>query len=608
MKAKRLASVFLAVCLVISVLSAAALAVDADALTDVRQTAWYYDDVKYVTAEEYFVGTSSTTFAPEAPMTRGMFMTVLARVDQAEVDNSVSMFADVQPNCYYTGAVTWAAEHRIAQGCGDGTFRPNDQITREQMCALLQRYAAACGVRTQIGAEKSFTDAASISSYAREAVAACTQWGLVTGYPDSSFCPGGSATRAQAAAVFHRLSGIVTCGTDFSAEQALSYVTEYSTFGIHRTGTDGDIATSNWVSDTLESFGVEAQLQELTFDRFDYERCEVTVGGTAIESFPFWFPQATGGTITAPLAVYDADNPAAMAGKIVCYAVPGLVTAANISTVARTAAESGAVGLIATTFSMQKHPWAQNAYEDWGEAMPLPAVIVSAQSKQALFAAAEAGKPASILIAGAVEKDAKAYNVIGKIDNGADKWVVITTPTSGWFTSYAERGGGVGLFLEFARVVSSWDTPYNFLFMANTGHELNFAGAHASQAAYAPAPEDVELWIHLGSAIGAAEPETLRGQYQYLGFSENMDETAMKYLGDIADVTVQNDKEALHTSELGKFIDMGYTTVGFYGANYDFHTVSDTDKGLGINPVKFTEIGENTMVLLYGMLMERTAG
>lgn len=172
--------------------------------TDVRTSDWFYEDVAFVYSEGIFSGTSAVTFSPNASMTRAMLVTVLYRLEGEPAVNGRSGFVDVTRNSYYEDAVTWAADNDIVNGTGNLTFSPNANVTREQMAAILYRYAQY--KRYHISASASltgFSDAASVSTYAKTPLSWAVAEGLVKG-TDGRLLPKGSATRAQVAAILHR--------------------------------------------------------------------------------------------------------------------------------------------------------------------------------------------------------------------------------------------------------------------------------------------------------------------------------------------------------------------------------------------------------------------
>lgn len=172
--------------------------------TDVHETDWFYNDVLFVYEEGLFAGTSDTTFSPNASMTRAMLVTVLYRLEGQPAVNGRSGFSDVQYNGYYEDAVTWAADNGIVNGTSTTTFSPNANVTREQMAAILYRYAQHKKYNTAASSGlNGFTDHASVSGYA----AASLEWAVAEKLVNGSagkLMPTGNATRAQVAAILHR--------------------------------------------------------------------------------------------------------------------------------------------------------------------------------------------------------------------------------------------------------------------------------------------------------------------------------------------------------------------------------------------------------------------
>lgn len=172
--------------------------------TDVRESDWFYDDVVFAYENGLFSGTSDTTFSPNTSMTRAMLVTVLYRLEGQPAVNGRSGFSDVQYNGYYEDAVTWAADNGIVNGTSTSTFSPNVNVTREQMAAILYRYAQYKKYNTAASSSlNSFSDHTSVSGYAE----ASLQWSvaekLVNG-SNGKLMPTGNATRAQVAAILHR--------------------------------------------------------------------------------------------------------------------------------------------------------------------------------------------------------------------------------------------------------------------------------------------------------------------------------------------------------------------------------------------------------------------
>lgn len=173
--------------------------------TDVTETDWFYESVAYVYFNGLMNGTSATTFSPNGTTTRGMIVTILYRLAGSPETAAWSPFQDVTSDQYYAEPIAWAAWNGIVNGKTATSFGPNDPITREQMAAILYRYASFQGMDvSRQGDLTQFSDQGKISSYAREALAWANGAGLITGKGGGILDPQGPAVRAQVAAIFQR--------------------------------------------------------------------------------------------------------------------------------------------------------------------------------------------------------------------------------------------------------------------------------------------------------------------------------------------------------------------------------------------------------------------
>ena len=172
--------------------------------TDVSTSDWFYDDVAFVYENGLFSGTDSRSFSPNASMTRAMLVTVLYRLEGEPTVTGRSSFTDVRSGAYYEKAVIWAAANGIVTGTDSTSFSPGAKVTREQLAAILYRYAQYRKLDTDASAKlNSFTDADSVSAYASEALGWAVSEGLING-ASGKLMPKGDATRAQVAAILHR--------------------------------------------------------------------------------------------------------------------------------------------------------------------------------------------------------------------------------------------------------------------------------------------------------------------------------------------------------------------------------------------------------------------
>lgn len=175
---------------------------------DVKANNWFYDAVVYVYSNGIMNGLDTNVFGPNETTTRAMLVTMLYRMAGEPAVSGANEFRDVAANSWYTDAIIWASKNGIVTGVDDGLFNPNGAITREQLATILYRYAAFVGDDVSASANLSvFTDAGSISDYAKTAMSWAVAAGLFEGRDNGMLEPTGGATRAEIATVFMRHFG-----------------------------------------------------------------------------------------------------------------------------------------------------------------------------------------------------------------------------------------------------------------------------------------------------------------------------------------------------------------------------------------------------------------
>lgn len=167
---------------------------------------WAADAISFCASRELFKGIGGGRFAPNEPMTRAMFATVLYRIAGMPAVSGANSFYDVAAGQWYTDAILWGQSTGIISGYGNGLFGTNDLVTREQMCVMLSRYLQWAGYELPaVTAAKQFGDKAQISKWAADNVAFCQTRGLINGQPNNRFAPKANATRAENSAVLRRM-------------------------------------------------------------------------------------------------------------------------------------------------------------------------------------------------------------------------------------------------------------------------------------------------------------------------------------------------------------------------------------------------------------------
>ena len=175
------------------------------AFDDLDIDAWYHEAVDYALENGIFKGIGETTFAPNDKLTRAMLVTVLYRMENEPATNRSIPFSDIDMGAYYANAVSWAKQNGIVNGVTENKFAPDESITREQIAAIIMRYAVYKGMET-ITLEENlhFSDADEISEYAVSSMNWAVGTGLINGKSESTLAPKDNATRIEVAAILHR--------------------------------------------------------------------------------------------------------------------------------------------------------------------------------------------------------------------------------------------------------------------------------------------------------------------------------------------------------------------------------------------------------------------
>jgi hypothetical protein len=372
-------------------------------------------------------------------------------------------------------------------------------------------------------------------------------------------------------------------------------VVRYFDFGIHRTAHPGDLLTAEWVRDELAAAGLDSALLPWEVNQFFLEEVRFEVAGKAYDAFPAWYPRATGpAPLRAELGLFNpgGGSSGTLRGKVAYIPLWRVrladLTEGGISEYAAQAASDGAVALAVPIASLGPDSGlvkAGNVRVNRQEPQPIPIVFVAPTDDRELRRAAWTGAEVHLTIDGEDrrgEEAVLAYNVVARIERGP-RWVVVTTPTSGWFGCGGERGPGVALFLGLARWVSRQESDLSYLFIANSGHELGYLGAEVSIEEVAlPPAGSVVAWLHLGAAIATRAwrktedgtgPSTGYNPFSFLQGSPELVPTLRQAFRDVPHLVPGS---LLFLGELEVIRESGYTVFGFFGEHYFFHQPEDT--------------------------------
>ena len=366
-------------------------------------------------------------------------------------------------------------------------------------------------------------------------------------------------------------------------------VISYYNLGEHRTASEVDLRTSQWLLEQLRTAGLKATIQQFSLRQFTVRQTRLTIGEKAVRAFPLWFPRSTSqGPAIGDLALFDKSAQSeSMRGKIGLVNFPAGTGAVqkDHSEIILAAAKAGALAVVAVTEGPTKEIIALNSPAG-AVPWPIPVVLVGPRDEPTLIAATRPNAKVSLLLDGDDDSDARAKNVIARVDRGKDL-IVVSTPQSGWFRCAGERGPGIALFLGLARWANRRPSGASFLFVSTSGHELGGLGMRAFLKELAPAPERVLCWMHLGAGIATYSwEETSNGlkklreadSRRYLMTSPGLIPLLTTTFAGLPGLTPTVDRAV---GEFEFMLKAGYRTFGIAAGHRFHHTPADSPEMTG---------------------------
>jgi len=341
-----------------------------------------------------------------------------------------------------------------------------------------------------------------------------------------------------------------------TGELLFNDVKAYSALGEHRTASEVDRKTSQWLVKQLEGYGFTARLAPFRVRQFQFASARLTADGRSIPCFPLWPPRATG---MEP--VRGAVAHGAVKGCVAVVRLPkgGAITPAHLAAI-QPMIDQGAVAVVGVTPSESGELMALNVEAD-AQPWPVPVVLVGLPDEVNLRGASGA----AVSIEGHEEARAEAFNVVGEIGSGK-KRIVVSTPSSGWFRCAGERGPGIAIWLALARWASHRESNARYTFIATSGHEVGEQGMKHYLSSDAPKPDAVLAWLHLGASI-AAKGSTRRLMTNRRAF--------LPALSREFSVDPRPELTETPVGELGQLAALKYPCFGIAGGHRLFHSPGD---------------------------------
>lgn len=367
-----------------------------------------------------------------------------------------------------------------------------------------------------------------------------------------------------------------------SAEAEAQRILErYQGFGDKASGGPGDDACGAWLEDELKALGYVCARQAFDIPAYEGEAPTLTVGGTRAELIPqaIVTPTPAGG-LTAPLSV--EGRPGAITLMVLPHARWSTIKGPLARRVgAALAAGSRAVVLVTTG------PTGEAIALNTPPERPLfdrPVAVMAPKDAEPFLAAAARGEDATLRMGGRSFRR-PAFNVTAKLDRGAARTLVLSTPRSGWFTCAGERGSGLAAWLLLSGWAARTRLPINLALVATSGHEYEYAGGEHYIAELAPKPAQTALWVHIGANVAARDwheygrlvPLPSADPQRFLLASPPLVPAAKAAFAGLAGLeqTYPATRE-LAAGELASILHAGYDPVmGIFGVHRFHHTRQD---------------------------------
>ncbi|MBB5211992.1 hypothetical protein [Microbulbifer hydrolyticus] len=365
----------------------------------------------------------------------------------------------------------------------------------------------------------------------------------------------------------------------------------YIGFGSKQAGGSGDNACGEWLAAELQGAGFSIERQTFTAPYFEARHTDIVSGDARADVWPqpVVIPTPTNG-IHGNLIRVGAQGQSALpvADAIALIDLPYGRWSSALASAIRAPIENAFAAGARAAVVVTNGPTGKVIALNTDGRKPMfagPVALLAPEDAAPFFAAAQRGEKATLRLSGESGRR-PAFNFVGRIDRNRSRWLVVSTPRSGWFTCAGERGPGIAAWLQLARWASRSITDYNLAFICNSGHEYEYLGAEESLKAVAPRPEETAFWLHLGANMAARDWHGITGKLaplpgadsqRYLVVSPSLLPAARRIFSGLSGLEAPYSSKELSAGELTGIIKAGYPSVAGVFGLHRFHHVIDDD-------------------------------
>ncbi|MCM8732480.1 hypothetical protein ACFO8O_16095 [Hephaestia sp. GCM10023244] len=402
------------------------------------------------------------------------------------------------------------------------------------------------------------------------------------------------ATAASTSAAAHPVT------TSEGDDQVAADLKRYVDFGPKPAGGAADTAVGAWLAESLAALGFTIARQSFDAPFFTPVTTSLAIDGeiTPVLPLPIVVPTPATG-IAAPLVAIDhaGRSEHALAGAIALLELPfgrwSSALAKPIRAPIDAAIAAGAAAVVVITTGPTGKVIALNS-DGRAPLFPRPVALLAPDRSAALIDAASGGRRATLTVTGTSGRR-RAFNFVGRLDRGHGRWLVVSTPRSGWFTCAGERGGGVAAWLALARWAAADLRGHDLAFVCNTGHEYENLGAEHALETAVPKPAETAMWLHLGANLAARDWHDLLGTLgplpsvdpqRYLCVSPPLLDAASQAFAGQPGFEHPYPSTLVAAGELTNVIRAGYGKVaGIFGSHRFHHVAEDDGRCIVVPPV-----------------------
>lgn len=394
----------------------------------------------------------------------------------------------------------------------------------------------------------------------------------------------------------------------FGPERLYADVKAYAEAGNKQSGGAGDRWTADWTASRLDKAGFEVQRQSFEAPWFRTSRCELRLGDLSIELIaqPLAVPTPPEG-ISAPLRLVETPGP--LDGAIALVRLPYRRWSTSVDPFIRSAltdaAARGAIAIILVTTGPSGDALLLNVPAD-RPVVQCPLAILAPRMAAPVIEAARHGRPAELLLLG--EGGTRpAENIVGRIERPGRRWIVVSTPRSGWTDCAGERGPGIAIWLALAGWAPRAFPDHSLLFVANSGHEYENLGAGHLVEEFGPPPLATDFWLHLGANAATRDWHEIPGRLlplpsadpnRFLMTSPDLVERARQIFKGQPGLEMSYSSAEGTAGELTAVVKAGYPRhAGVFGAHRHHHAPSDMISTVAAEPLAATASGFRDLLL-----------